>query len=120
MASKPSDTTSRLHSPSREQGHTTSSVLHDWSDDEGRRILQQIIPAMKKGYSKVLINECVIPDVQADPIMTGVDRNLMVLTASRERTKAQRDKLIESVGLKVSQTFTHPEAYESLIECELV
>ena len=96
------------------------SVLHDWSDDEGRRILQQIIPAMKKGYSKVLINECVIPDVQADPIMTGVDGNLMVLTASRERTKAQWDKLIESVGLKVSQTFTHPEAYESLIECELV
>ena len=96
------------------------SVLHDWSDDECQRILQQIVPAMKKGYSKVLINECVIPSVQADPIMTGVDGNLMVTMASRERTEPQWEKLIESAGLKVNQIYTHLEAYESLIECELL
>lgn len=37
------------------------SVLHDWSDDDCVKILQALKPAMKEGYSSVLINELVVP-----------------------------------------------------------
>ena len=41
------------------------SILHDWNDDNCRKILSNLVPAMNRGYSKVLINENVIPDVEA-------------------------------------------------------
>lgn len=36
-------------------------VMHGWPDDDCRKILRNIKVAMKPGYSKMLINEIVIP-----------------------------------------------------------
>lgn len=38
------------------------SVLHDWPDEQCRKILENLAPAMKRGFSKLLINEIVISD----------------------------------------------------------
>jgi hypothetical protein len=38
------------------------SIIQDWNDQVNTDILKAIVPAMKKGYSKVLVNDFVVPD----------------------------------------------------------
>ncbi|TPR01014.1 Transmembrane amino acid transporter family protein [Aspergillus niger] len=65
------------------------SVLHDWTDDDCRRILANIIPAMKRGHSKLLLNENVIPSTNAYWETTSLDIIMMADFASTERTEKQ-------------------------------
>ena len=95
------------------------SVLHDWTDERCRIILQQLIPAMEKGYSKILINENVVPDVGASWKITSLDWFMMALAASSERTEAQWRDLLRSVGLRISGIWTKAPGVESLIEAIL-
>lgn len=95
------------------------SVLHDWSDEKGREILKQLAKAMKPGYSKVLINENVIPETEASWESTSIDILMMTLLASQERTASQWQQLVESAGLKITKIWTDLKGAESLIECEL-
>ncbi|RAL08720.1 o-methyltransferase [Aspergillus homomorphus CBS 101889] len=95
------------------------SALHDWTDDDCRRILRSLVPAMREGYSKLLINENVIPSTNAYWETTSLDIIMMADFASRERTESQWRALIESVGLKVVKIWTARRGVESLIECEV-
>ncbi|KAI9043244.1 S-adenosyl-L-methionine-dependent methyltransferase [Aspergillus affinis] len=38
------------------------SILHDWSDDKCKVILDHVVAAMEKGYSKVVIEDFILPD----------------------------------------------------------
>ncbi|RMZ72389.1 O-methyltransferase B [Pyrenophora seminiperda CCB06] len=98
------------------------SVLHDWTDDVCEKILQQIVGAMKRGYSRLLINENVIPDKGADWQVTALDMMMMTLFASKERTLSEWRQLLESpkIGLKIVDVWSSKHSQESLIECELV
>ncbi|KAL2797363.1 S-adenosyl-L-methionine-dependent methyltransferase [Aspergillus keveii] len=95
------------------------SVLHDWTDADCRRILFNLVPAMKRGYSKILINENVIPSTNAYWETTSLDIIMMADFASQERTETQWRSLVESVGLKIVKIWTVRRGVESLIECEL-
>ena len=53
------------------------SVLHDWPDDTCMSILSNIKAAMERGYSKLLINENVIPDVEAHWETTALDMMML-------------------------------------------
>ncbi|KAJ5095481.1 o-methyltransferase [Penicillium alfredii] len=94
------------------------SVLHDWPDDDCRKILSNITPAMKPGYSKILINENVIPETNAHWETTSLDFVMMTVN-STERTARDWKVLVESVGLKIVKIWTVRRGVESLIECEL-
>jgi hypothetical protein len=48
-------------------------ILHDWPDENGKDILRNIIPAMEKGYSKILLKEMVVPDQGANWFQTSLD-----------------------------------------------
>jgi O-methyltransferase domain len=95
------------------------SILHDWPNDKCKEILTNLAQAMKPGYSKVLINENVIPDMDADWQTTSLDIIMMSIFASQERTERQWHALVESAGLKIVKIFTAEKGVESLIECEL-
>ena len=95
------------------------SVLHDWPDADCQHILQHIVAVMKKGYSKVLINENVVPDFGASWQITSLDWFMMGLAASRERTEAQWRQLLGSAGLRIVGIWTKEARFESLIEAEL-
>ncbi|KAL4813490.1 S-adenosyl-L-methionine-dependent methyltransferase [Aspergillus spinulosporus] len=95
------------------------SVLHDWADADCRRILSNLVSAMKRGYSKILINENVIPSTNAYWETTSLDIIMMANFASQERTEKQWYALVESVGLKIVKIWTRRRGVESLIECEL-
>jgi len=97
------------------------SILHDWPDDMCRKILANLIPSLRPGYSKVLINENVIPDTGAYWETTSLDLIMMAI-GSGERTERHWHALLESAGLKIVNIWTAPaqKGVESLIECELV
>ncbi|KAK2049472.1 O-methyltransferase [Colletotrichum somersetense] len=95
------------------------SVLHDWTDDVGRSILSRITAAMKPGYSKLLVNENVLPPTGANWQTTALDIMMMTLFSARERTEEQWRSLLEPAGLKIVNIWTKGEGVESLIECEL-
>ncbi|KAF4773873.1 O-methyltransferase [Colletotrichum scovillei] len=95
------------------------SVLHDWTDDVCGSILSRVTEAMTPGYSKLLINENVIPSIGADWQATALDMMMMTLFSSRERTEEQWRKLLEPAGLKIVKIWSAGEGVESLIECEL-
>lgn len=45
-------------------------VLHDWPDDVALKILENLKPAMKKDYSRLLIIEFVVATENPDPFNT--------------------------------------------------
>ncbi|OHW94104.1 catechol o-methyltransferase [Colletotrichum incanum] len=63
------------------------SCLHDWPDDVCAKILAQIKAAMKPGYSKLLINENVIPSTGAYWETSALDMVMLTLFCSKERTE---------------------------------
>ncbi|KAF7542596.1 hypothetical protein G7Z17_g11439 [Cylindrodendrum hubeiense] len=80
---------------------------------------EQPIKAMKPGYSKLLINENVIPETGAQWEATALDIMMLTLLASRERTRENWDSLLGKAGLKIVNVWTVANGVESLIECEL-
>ncbi|KAK4958294.1 hypothetical protein LTR10_004720 [Elasticomyces elasticus] len=95
------------------------SIIQDWEDETNQQILRALIPAMKRGYSKILINDFVMPDQGAHWMQTSLDWELMVSLGARHRTEAEMRKMIEGVDLKVVEIFKHPQSVDSLIEVEL-
>ncbi|PYH79787.1 S-adenosyl-L-methionine-dependent methyltransferase [Aspergillus uvarum CBS 121591] len=95
------------------------SILHDWPDDLCWTILGNLRVAMTPGYSKLLINENVIPDTGAYWETTSLDF-IMMSIGSGERTESQWRALLEGAGLRVVRIWAAQRGVESLIECELV
>lgn len=95
------------------------SIMQDWSDSECTHILKQLVPAMTKGYSKVLLNEFILPNKGAHWALTCLDWELMSSLSARQRTEAEFKSVIESAGLKIVGIFKHPQSGDSVIETEL-
>lgn len=74
---------------------------------------------MKPGFSKLLINEYVVPDMGAAWSVTSMDWLMMALGAVKERTEKQWRVLLEQAGFRVVQIWTYDQGTESLIEAEL-
>ena len=73
---------------------------------------------MEKDYSRLLINDFVLPDTGCDPHPALLDIMMMSLVCGAERTEKQWRKLLDSVGLEIVNIWRSPGA-ESLIETKL-
>ncbi|CAJ2510507.1 Uu.00g133160.m01.CDS01 [Anthostomella pinea] len=96
-------------------------VPHDFYTEQPvcMKVLARITEAMKPGYSKLLINENVIPGRNAAWEATGLDILMMTLLAAKERTEQDWHDLLGAAGLKINKIWTVANGTESLIECEL-
>jgi hypothetical protein len=93
--------------------------MHDWSDQNCRIILSHIAAAMERGYSKVLIEEHIVPDQNAGPQETLLDMIVMVWCPGNERTRQRWTELLHSVGLLI-KNFWLPDGHsKGIIEAEL-
>lgn len=72
---------------------------------------------MKPGYSKLIINDIVLPDKGAPRFATSSDMSMMSLLASIERSAGHWKQLLEQAGLKKVKIW--PGGTESVIEAEL-
>ena len=95
-------------------------IMHDWPDAKCDEILKQLRPAMTKGYSKLLINEHVVPAKGAHWLTTSHDILMMSLFSARERTEQNWQSLLGSAGFEIARIWTYEPGAESLIEAEPV
>ena len=96
------------------------TVLHDWPDSKAKDILENVGHGMIKGYSKLLINEIVIPDQGAHWLSTALDMVMMANFSACERTEEDWRTLLASAGFRIVKIWTHEPGSESLIEAVLV
>ena len=90
------------------RAYYTHFVLHDFPDAKCRDILREIQAVMRRGYSKLLLNESIIPDKGCPSFFAAGDLNMMALLAGLKRTSQQWIELIESVGLVVVKIWRSP------------
>ena len=94
-------------------------MLHNWTDDKCQTILAQIAPAMNRGYSKIIVNDVVLPDQGASLVATQLDIVMMAINAGFERSESQWRKMVDSAGLQITKIWTDDPEAESIIEIEL-
>jgi len=95
-------------------------ILHDWPDDKCVDIVTNIRSAMKPGYTRLLVNEHVIPSIGANWEATYLDLYMMILFGARERTEDDWKALLEDkCGLKILQIWNPGNGVEAIIECEV-
>ncbi|PHH76530.1 hypothetical protein CDD82_3954 [Ophiocordyceps australis] len=96
------------------------NILHNWPDKVCDDILAQVKTAMKPGYSRLLINEYVIPETGAYWEATALDMVMLTLMSAHERTRAAWYNLLETrAGLCIVKIWSGEKSSQSLIECEL-
>lgn len=95
------------------------SVLHDWGDEDWIKILEQLKPVVKPAYSRVLINEIIVPSQTLTWPITSMDQVVFVLGATRERAEAHWRSIMDMAGFKIVRIYNYELGSESLIEAEL-
>ncbi|KAL2863975.1 S-adenosyl-L-methionine-dependent methyltransferase [Aspergillus lucknowensis] len=73
-------------------------ILHDWDDKPARDILTNIAAAMEPGYSRLIINEQIVPDRGCDFATACLGIMMMVQVGALERSEQQWRALLTSVG----------------------
>ncbi|GKZ76594.1 hypothetical protein AnigIFM56816_006861 [Aspergillus niger] len=81
-------------------------ILHDYPDSQCIQVLQHLATAMESG-SRILVDEIVLPDVEAPWQATLADVSLMISLGGKERTKKQWMELANRVGLCIEEIHTH-------------
>ena len=77
--------------------------------------------AMEPGYSKILLNESVLPDTDCPSFLAAGDINMMSIMGGMKRTEGQWEELLLSVDLHVVKVWKSPNSgsEEAVIEATL-
>ncbi|ENH74575.1 Caffeic acid 3-O-methyltransferase [Fusarium oxysporum f. sp. cubense race 1] len=96
------------------------SILHDWSVEHGVQILKNLKPALKPGYSKVLINEIVLSEENPSVPATSMDMMMLGhIGEACERTEETFRAIVAEAGLEVVDFYSNAASPESVIEVML-
>ena len=95
------------------------SVLHDWDDASCERILSNTARAMKPGYSRLLLDEYVLPNTNVPIRGSSLDFLMMVFCGAMERTERQWQGLLDRCGLEIVKVWGGRSDYEQIIEARL-
>lgn len=93
-------------------------VFHDWPWEDCRRILQNVKPAMTRGYSKLIINDIVIPKSGPTLGQVAVDLSMMAIGAE-EKSEEQFKALLASENFKITKVWRGITSADAMIEAEL-
>jgi SAM-dependent methyltransferase len=89
--------------PAGGDAYLLSRVLHDWPDDEARRLLATCRSAMPPA-GRLLVVEALLPERARDqPAVIRMDLHMLVLLGARERTEAQYRRLLADTGFRVDR-----------------
>ncbi|KAK4865542.1 hypothetical protein LT330_009330 [Penicillium expansum] len=94
-------------------------VLHDWSDEKATIIFNNLKPAMRRGFSKIIIEEYILPDQNARLLPCMMDMAVMVFCSGLERTRQRWSDLLTSVGLRAIKFWVREGDGLGIIEAEL-
>ena len=74
---------------------------------------------MMPGYSKIIVNELVLPDQGCGMIAAQLDIAMMACFAATERSERQWHEVVDSAGLEIEKIWTDVPEAESIIELAL-
>jgi hypothetical protein len=90
--------------PSGGDAYVLKNVLHDWEDEDGRRILRACADTMGS-RARLLVVERVVPALAAssplDRAAARMDLHMLVAQGGRERTELEHRELLGSAGFDV-------------------
>lgn len=96
------------------------SVLHDWNDEDCLRILDNLRPALKRGYSKLLLCDIALPPTGASIEQAAMDVVMMMMYSAQERTENAWRKLLDQAGFRIVKVWSdNVLGNEAVIEAEL-
>ena len=85
--------------PARSNAVILARVLHDWSDDDARRILARARDATNVGGHLYLVELLLDESGSAGGLL---DLNMLVMTGGRERTLADFERLLGETGFRLA------------------
>ena len=74
---------------------------------------------MKPGYSRLLIDDIVLPDQGASPKHSTIDMLMYLVPGGIERTLGAWKELLDSAGLHILKVWSDENTAEPVIEAEL-
>ena len=74
---------------------------------------------MEPGYSRILIDDYVLPDIGAPVRGSSMDLLMMLYCSGIERTLSQWEHLLDACGLEIVKVWGTRSDYESVIEARL-
>ncbi|KAK5203823.1 hypothetical protein LTS03_002419 [Exophiala xenobiotica] len=95
------------------------NICHDWPDTECIRFLTNTAKSMKKGYSRLLIDDYVLPNIGAPDRGSSMDILMMMFCSGMERTVRQWQDLLDACGLEITRIWNTRSDYESVIDAQL-
>lgn len=96
-------------------GYLMKHILHDWSDEEGARILTNIQEAAPAG-APVFVAEHVVPGPETPHFAKLFDIHMMVATTGRERTVEEYGDLFDRAGMELAGHHTAAGQPMSVVE----
>lgn len=94
-------------------------ILHNWDHESSLRVLKNTASAMGKGYSKLSLNEWILPDFGCPLFPAAVDIHMMMNFGGMERTESQWKALLCLAGLKAVIFWQAPGFGEGIVETVL-
>ncbi|MFB7719014.1 methyltransferase [Nocardia sp. NPDC056100] len=101
--------------PPGAQVYLLSHVLHDWNDEDARRILRRGAEAIGEG-GRLLLIERLADDEPDELLATKMDLRMLVLVGGRERGAGDFACLAGDVGLDC-RTLVRTDSGRTLLEC---
>ncbi|KAJ5092850.1 hypothetical protein N7456_008711 [Penicillium angulare] len=95
------------------------NVMHDWSDEKAAIIFNNLKPAMKRGFSKIIMEEYILPDQNASSLPCTTDMAVMIFCSGLERTRQRWDNLLKANGLRALKYWVREGEGLGIIEAEL-
>jgi hypothetical protein len=89
--------------PSGSRAYLMKNIIHDWNDDDARRILLNCRRAMPDDGVLLLVEYCV-GEANAPSLGKMVDIVMLTVTGGKERTAHQHRELLASAGFRLSRT----------------
>lgn len=94
------------------------NIVHNWSDEPARKMLEMLKPAMTPNYSTLLVHDYVVPESHPNPQATSVDLMMIAVLSAIERTESMWRALFESAGFRIIKIWNSPLMTMSIIEAE--
>ncbi|MFD6421257.1 methyltransferase [Streptomyces sp. NPDC060198] len=91
-----------------------SNIIHDWDDEQSRRILVNARDALAD-QGRVLLVEAVLPDrPRPSPTVSLMDLDMLVVAGGQQRTADEFAALLASAGLRLTRVV--PGGHCSIVE----
>ncbi|KAI1810418.1 S-adenosyl-L-methionine-dependent methyltransferase, partial [Poronia punctata] len=94
-------------------------IMHDYNDEQCLVILKNVAQAMKKGYSQLVINDFILPDVGCPELSARWDMSMMTIMGGIERTETQWRSLMDTAGFHVEGLYQPPGDGQGIIVLSL-